>query len=74
VGSCNILPFKKPKLWTYFLLKTVAHNVQSWKKIGICFGLLSHYSGLTQNIKKMLYTAIGARSPPLYVIIHYKYI
>jgi len=32
VGNCNILPFKKPKLRTYFLLKTVAHNIQSRKK------------------------------------------
>lgn len=47
-------------------------HTTKWEKIGICFGLLSHYHGLTKDIEKMLYTALGARSPSLYVIIHYK--
>jgi hypothetical protein len=54
-----------------FLLKRVAHNIQT-EKIGVCRILLSHYYGLAKDIKKTLNTAVGSRSLPLYVIIYYK--
>jgi hypothetical protein len=47
---------------TYFLLKTVVHNILSCIKWATCFGLLNHHQARIKYIKKDK-TATGTRSP-----------
>ena len=62
------------QLQTYFLIKTIKHNIHSRIKWGTCSGLLIHYQALIQNINNTFNTVIGARSPPAHAIIHYMYL
>jgi hypothetical protein len=50
------------QLLIYFV-KLVMYNVQEKIKQGTCFGWSSHHQAFFENIKNMLNTAIGARSP-----------
>jgi len=59
-------------IYIYILPKTFIHSVQSRIKQPTCFGLLSHHQAFIMNIKTTLNTAMGTRSLPLHMIIHYK--
>jgi hypothetical protein len=64
----------KLHLQIYFTTTTVAHTTKTSITMVIYFGLLSHNRTKISNIKKAINNKIGARSPPLRIIINYKYI
>jgi hypothetical protein len=61
-----------PKGLQIFLLKIVVHHIQRRIKLATCFGIKSHHQTLIKKIQKALNTALGARSPPLNIVIHYE--